>query len=209
MRNTFLYLIMMLVAVSLLSGCVEGKPDMEEYQNIRESDECPETTRDPVISDSLPQVGQVGVGMELSINQTKENVKEFLYENHDKMEALAVELIRNQTDGQHLQYYPEENALYLYGETSYDPSEQLTEHTVLDAAAFMAGKTVFDLVSPSNGTYEVSAEHCEFLKAVKEENGELLCFVELIYCPLTFEQNEYASLEQVLPNWYIYLWYCE
>jgi hypothetical protein len=70
----------------------------------------------------------------------------------------------------------------------------------------MAGNNMFALVSPSTGTYEVAAEHCEFLKAVEDGTGNLLCYVELIYCPNSFEENEYAVLEQVLPNWFLYIW---
>ena len=138
-----------------------------------------------------------------------EAAKKYLIDNQDNMEALAVELIRIETSGQHLQYYPAKNELFEFSDSSYHPSKQLEEHTILDLAEFMSSNDTFFLVSPSKGTYEVPAAHCEFLKAVNDETGELMCYVELIYCPNSFEENEYAVLEKVLPNWFLYIWPCE
>lgn len=143
---------------------------------------------------------------EANLAQITTDVKDYLYNNEDNMQLLAAELIRYESSGQHLQYYPAKNELYSFTESSVDPSDRLKEHPVLDLAAFMAGNNMFTLVSPSTGTYEVAAEHCEFLKAVEDGNGNLLCYVELIYCPNSFEENEYAVLEQVLPNWFLYIW---
>ena len=144
-----------------------------------------------------------------AIEAAEEAAKKYLIDNQDNMEALAAELIKLEMAGQHLQYYPVKNELYEFGNESYHPSRQLEEHNILDLAEFMSSNGTFFLVSPSKGTYEVPAEHCEYLKAVNDETGELMCYVELIYCPNSFEENEYAVLEKVLPNWFLYIWPCD
>ena len=143
-----------------------------------------------------------------AIEAAKEDAKKYLFDNQDNMEALAAELIKLETAGQHLQYYPAKNELYEFGDESYHPSRQLKEHYILDLAEFMSSDGTFFLVSPSKGTYEVTAEHCEFIKAVDDETGELMCYVEIIYCSQTFEINDYVYLEKVLPNWYLNVWPC-
>lgn len=137
-----------------------------------------------------------------------EAAKKYLIDNQDNMEALAVELIRIETSGQHLQYYPAKNELFEFSDSSYHPSKQLEEHTILDLAEFMSSNDTFFLVSPSKSTYEVPVEHCEFLKAVHDKKGELTFYVEIIYCSQSFEINEYVYLEEVLPNWYLNVWPC-
>ena len=143
---------------------------------------------------------------EVDMVQTTAEVKDYLYQSKDNMTLLAAELIRYESSGLHLQYYPAKNELYKFENSTVSPNDRLKEHPVLGLAAFMAGNDVFTLVSPSTANSVIAAEHCEFLKAVEDGDGDLLCYVELIYCPVPFEENEYAVLEQVLPNWFLYIW---
>ena len=131
-----------------------------------------------------------------------------LFRNPDGMTALAEELLRCETDGRHLQYYPKKNELYLFDEASIAPREQLKEHTVLDAAQFLAGDRTFFVVASCRSNYAVAASHCEFSKAVTDWKGKDLFILRLIYCPEPFEENRYAPLEELLPNWYLYLMPC-
>lgn len=144
-----------------------------------------------------------------AIEVAEEDAKKYLMDNLDNMEALAVELTKLETAGQHLQYYPTNNELYEFGDESHHPRRQLKEHAILALSEFMSSDDTFFLVSPSNGTYDVPAEHCAFYKAVEDKKGELICYVEIIYCSQSFEKNEYVYLEEVLPNWYLNIWYCE
>ena len=142
------------------------------------------------------------------MERAEKAVKAVLYENPEAMTALAEELIRSETDEQHYQYYPADNILCLFDGSSAYPVGQLKEHAILDTARFLAGNKTFDLVSTSKGDYAVAAAHCEFWKAVTDWKGNYLFILKLIYCAEPFEENKYAPLEKLLPNWYLYYMPC-
>ena len=145
---------------------------------------------------------------EAQLAQIRQEAEDFLRAHPDEMEALAACMLRSHGESVTYQFYPRDEALYAYNSGDHLPQERLSEHPILDAAGFLRGTEVFDLLYVSD--WELGSLGCVFLKALKDPTGHSLYWCELIRCPdasgdpVDFSKSAIA-VEEIAPDWYWYL----
>lgn len=113
--------------------------------------------------------------------QLRREAEAFLKAHPDEMEALAEVMLQARGESSIYQFYPREEALYAYKRGDHLPQERLREHPILDAAGFLRGTELFDLLCVSE--WELGSPGCVFLKALEDSTGHPLYWCELIWCP--------------------------
>ena len=199
MKKLELYFILLVVAFILL-GC--GNINSSGPRARKNKNNCTETTGNDISCNEIILPNEEERSLEMRVSQTAEMMIAFLYDNQEKMEQLADELIKAFETGQRLQYYPADNELLVF--ESYKQGYQLKEHRIFDVAKFIAGNDIYNFVVPKKSSSDNSTSLCKFITVIKDESGEDMYFIELIYCPNTLDEEEKTLLKEVCANWYIY-----
>lgn len=146
---------------------------------------------------------------EAQLARIRQEAEAFLKAHPDEMEALAACMLRSQGTDVIYQLDPRNAALYAYKRGDHIPQEKLWEHPILDAAGFLRGTELFDLLCVSER--ELGSLGCVFLKGLADPAGHPLYWCELIRCsdasgdPADISKAAIAVAE-IAPGWY---WYVE
>ena len=145
---------------------------------------------------------------EAQLAQIRQEEEAFLKAHPDEMEALAACMLQSHGEGVIYQFCPRNEALYAYNSGDHIPQERLSEHPILDAAGFLHGTEVFDLLYVSD--WDLGSPGCVFRKALEDSTGHPLYWCELIRCPdYSGDPADISkaawTVEEILPGWYWYL----
>lgn len=187
-----LVLLLLLTVLSSLSACTPKA--------------APETTKAVFGTQSPETTGFASE--EARLAQIRQEAEAFLKAHPDEMEALAARMLESHGAGVIYQFYPREEALYAYNSGDHIPQERLREHPILDAAGFLRGTELFDLLYADD--WELGSPGCVFLKNLEDPGGHPLYWCELIRCPdASGDPADYSkaaiAVEEIAPGWYWYL----
>ena len=140
-------------------------------------------------------------------SEKEQKMRELFQEHQEEMEHIANSLLPYTLDGGHIQY---RSGLLEYLPKG-SPCETMsgTElNQLLDGFCGDCGGEITQ-ISMSQQWYNVDGGVCLFSDSLRDENGEFYCGVYLLYCVDCNEdaiaQQEFFALEQLAPQWYLYL----
>ena len=192
MKRALAFLLLLTVLIFLIACAPKAAPETTEAVS---------GTQDPGAAGSASE--------EARLAQIRREAEAFLKAHPDEMEALAACMLRSQGTDVIYQLDPRDAALYAYKRGDHIPQEKLREHPILDAAGFLRGTELFDLLCVSDR--ELGSLGCVFLKGLADPAGHPLYWCELIRCsdasddPADFSKAAIA-VEEIAPGWY---WYVE
>lgn len=128
----------------------------------------------------------------------------YLTKHKDEMESLSNTMLCAEEDNKTFQYRPKEQRLDWFNDTHYYTQGQIFEHPILDAASFLDGEEIFDLVYVDD--WELEGKACVFSKDLFDSNGMLIGTSNIVYCTIR-QQLIPTDWDKVLPDWYYYLEY--
>ena len=145
---------------------------------------------------------------EAQLAQIRQEAEAFLKAHPVEMEALAACMLQSHGASVIYQFDLRDEALYSYKSGEHVPQERLREHPILDAAGFLRGTELFDLLYTSD--WELGSLGCVFLKSLEDSSGYPLYWCELIWCPdASGDSADFSkaaiAVEEIAPGWYWYL----
>ena len=191
MKKPIAFLLLLAVLFSLTACTPKASPE----------------TSNPVSGTQAPETTGLA-SEEAQLAQIRQEAEAFLRAHPDEMEALAEVLLKSHEEAVLSQYDPQDDSLYWYNSGDHLPQGRLDDHTILDAAGFLRGTAVFDLLFVSD--WELGSPGCVFRKALHDSSGHPLYWCGLIRCPddsgNPADRSKAAlSVEEILPGWYWYL----
>ena len=191
MKRALAFLLLLTVLIFLIACAQKAAPETTEAVSGTQG---PETTG---LASEEAQLAQI-----------RQEETAFLKAHPDEMEALAACMLQSHGASMIYQFYPRDEALYAYNSGDHIPQERLREHPILDAAGFLRGAELFDLLYTSD--WELGSLGCVFLKNLEDPGGHSLYWCELIWCPdASGDPADFSkaaiAVEEIAPGWYWYL----
>ncbi len=203
-----LIIVLLLVMAMVLTACNSypglGKP---EGIAVSESIEKAEVAEGQSINSEItgstdePYVLSTPFDSEKRVRQAQEV---FLQEHLEEMTALAELMLASETNQITYQYTPKSHRLDWFNHVDYYTQGQITDHPILDAAAFLSGTEVFYGVGVVNAMqFDLPTDSlaCVFYSPVQNYSGDLLAWANIVYSKSSINDNP-VQFEELLPNWY-------
>lgn len=191
MKRALAFLLLLTVLISLTACTPKAAPETRKAVSGAQG---PETTG---YASEEAQLAQIRQGEEA-----------FLKAHPDEMEELAARMLQSHGADVIYQFDPRDEALYSYKSGEHIPQARLGEHPILDAAGFLRGTELFDLLYASD--WELGSPGCVFLKNFEDPSGYPLYWCKLIWCPdASGDPADFSkaaiAVEEIAPGWYWYL----
>lgn len=202
MKKTIAFLLLLAFLISLAACTPNTAPDTT---NLVSDTQGPDTTN-PVSDTQGPETTGFA-SEEAQLARIRQDAEAFLRAHPEEMEALAEVMLRSREETVQYQFYPDDT-LYWYNDSDYRPQGKLDDHPILDAADFLRGTEIFDLLYTSD--WEMGSPGCVFCRSLDDPSGHPLYWCDLIWCPDysgdPADISEAAfTVEEILPGWYWYL----